>query len=724
MSKSKIFPGKMDVKKDILWRVYLVYFFICMLGLGIIYKTFQIQYVEGDKWRALAETSTTEIRKIEAVRGNIYASNGMLLATSIPNYEIAFDTGLPALTDEIFNANVDSLAFHLAILFPRKTERQYRKELVRARRKGARYHMIQRSANYNQLKTLKQFPICRLGRYRGGFIYKQINRRQKPFKQLAARTIGFDRPNVRPVGLEGAYAKYLRGVDGHRLEQKISGGVWKPIHDALEVEPQDGSDVITTIDVNIQDVAHNALEYQLTKNDADHGCVVLMEVKTGEIKAISNLKRSKSGAYYEWYNYAVGESTEPGSTFKLAAFIAAIEDGHLTLEDTVDTEDGSVQFYDQVMHDSHRGGYGVITVKEAFQKSSNVALSKLLSRCYKNNPQQFVDRLYKMGLNDPLGIDIAGEGAPMIKKPRDKDWSGITLPWMAVGYEVKQTPLQILTFYNAVANDGRMVKPQFIKEIKRRGKVIKSFPTEVLNESICSRSTIAQAKIMLEAVITEGTGKNLQNSTYRIAGKTGTARIANGKYGYKYEGKYSYQASFCGYFPAENPKYSCIVVVNAPSKNVYYGNQVAGPIFRDIADKVYASSIEIHENLVDQDPGGWAHREDGTSPMPYVTYGLQDDLEYVLSALDIPAEYQDRDSRWAVALPRDSSVSIEVRNLDEDIESGKVPNVVGMTAQDAIYMLENAGLKVRIVGGGMIVKQSIEAGTRIDNGSEIILELA
>jgi len=714
----------MDVRKDILWRVYVIYFFICLLGIGIIYKTFQIQTLEGDKWRSLAETATTEVHKIKAVRGNIYASEGSLLATSIPSYEVRFDTQLPTLTDEIFDTNVDSLAFHLSRLFPHKTERAYRKELIAARTEGNRYHLIHRSANYNELKTLKQFPICRLGRYGGGFIYKQLNRRQKPFNQLAARTIGFDRQDIRPVGLEGAYAKYLRGVDGHRLEQKISGGVWKPIHDAFEVEPKDGSDIITTIDINIQDVAQSALAHQLAKNDADHGCVVLMEVATGEIKAIANLKRSNSGNYYEWYNYAVGESTEPGSTFKLSALVAAIEDGHLSLEDTVDTEDGSVQFYDRVMHDSHKDGYGVITVKRAFEVSSNTALAKLINRSYRNDPQQFVDRLYRMGLNDVLGVDIAGEGKPMIKEPKDKDWSGITLPWMAVGYEVMQTPLQTLTFYNAVANNGRMVKPQFIKEIRRRGKLIKSFPTEVIQESICSRETIEDARAMLEGVITDGTGRNLRNSTYKIAGKTGTARIANGKYGYKYDGKYSYQASFCGYFPADNPKYSCIVVVNAPSKNVYYGNQVAGPIFRDIADKVYASSIDIHENLVGKKMESWAAREDGSSPIPYVTYGFQDDLEYILSTLDIPAHYQDVESTWAVAIPQDSIVSIEVRRLDEDIANEKVPNVIGMTAQDAIFVLENAGLRVRLVGGGMIVKQSIKAGSRIYNGKEIILELS
>ncbi len=714
----------MEVKKDILWRVYLVYFLICLMGLGILYKTFQIQTIEGDYWRAKAESYSTELKNIDAVRGNIYASDGSLLATSIPSYEIRFDAKLSYLTDEIFYGNVDSLAFCLAILFPDKTERQFRRELITARKEGNRYHLIRRSANYNEVKKIKGFPLCRLGRYRGGFIFKQKNRRQRPFKQLASRTIGYEREDVRPVGLEGAYSKYLRGVDGVRLEQKISGGVWKPIHDAMEIEPEDGSDIVTTIDVNIQDVAQQALRQQLIKNDADHGCVVLMEVSTGEVKAIANLKKSESGAYYEWYNYAIGESTEPGSTFKLAAVIAAMEDGHLDMNDSVDTENGSIQYYDRVMHDSHQGGYGKISLKQAFEKSSNVGISKLLVQSYGDNPQQFIDRLYSMNLNKPLDVDIAGEGDPVVKNVKDKDWSGITLPWMSIGYEVRQTPLQVLAFYNAVANDGEMVKPILIKEIRRRGKVVKSFKPIIINDAICSKSTIKNAKILLEGVIQQGTGVNLRNDTYRIAGKTGTARIANNSYGYKYDGRYSYQASFVGFFPADKPKYSCIVVINAPSNDVYYGNLVAGPVFKEIADKVYSSSLDIHDNLAEETNPHWSPRENGTSPMPYVTYGFQNDLEKVLSSLGIPAVYQNPETRWAVVNRIDSTIHVEVRRLDNDLKNNRMPNVVGMTAKDVLYVLENAGLRVKILGGGMIVEQSIEPGTMIYKGTRIILTLS
>jgi len=714
----------LDIKKDILWRVYLIYFVMCLFGISIIYKSFQIQVIEGEKWRNKAESLTTTYINIEAIRGNIYAADGSLLATSIPTYEVRFDAGLEFLTNEIFNENVDSLAFSLSQLFQDKSEKQYRRELITARRERARYHLIQHNVNYNELKRLKEFPICRLGQYKGGFIYIQRNKRKKPFQLLAARTIGYDRKDVRPVGLEGAYGGYLRGVGGKRLMQKISGGVWKPINDANEIEPKDGSDIITTIDITIQDVAENALSEQLILNNADHGCVVLMEVKTGEIKAIANLKKSESGGYYEGYNYAVGESTEPGSTFKLPALIAAIEDGYAELDDTVDTEDGTKQYYDQVMRDSRKGGYGVITLQESFEKSSNVGVSKIISRHYAKNPQAFVDRLYKMNLNNKLGFELAGEGSPKIKQPSDKDWSGTTLPWMSVGYEVKQTPLQILTFYNAVANGGRMVKPMLIKKIVRRGKVIKSFNPVIINESICSKSTIEKAKRMLEGVIEIGTGRNLKNNTYMIAGKTGTVQIANNKYGYKYDGKYSYQASFVGYFPADNPKYTCIVVVNAPSNDVYYGNLVAGPIFKEIADKVYAGSIDIHKNLADDPAPTWVKKEDGTLSVPFSKYGYQDDIQNIFSELQVPAYYQNPNTRWVVTNPEDSIVNVLVRKLEADIKRGIVPNLVGMTAQDAVYILENAGLKVKVLGGGMIVNQSIEAGSVLKKGGEIVLRLS
>jgi len=370
-----------------------------------------------------------------------------------------------------------------------------------------------------------------------------------------------------------------------------------PINDDKGIEPEDGSDLITTINVNFQDVAEHALLDKVKSNNADHGCALLMEVQTGEILAIANLSRDEDGDYYEYYNYAIGESTEPGSTFKLASLIAALEDDKIKLSDSVDTENGKTKYYDAVMHDSHRGGYGIISVKKAFEVSSNVGVSKLIYRSYWKNPQEFIDRLYSMHLNEPTGIEISGEGHPEIKNVSDKSWSGVTLPWMSIGYEVKLTPLQILTFYNAIANNGKMVRPQFVKEIRRNGKVVRTIKRSIIDDAICSEKTVLAAKEMLEAVVARGTARNLLNSHYKIAGKTGTAQIANEKYGYKYNSTVSYQASFVGYFPADKPKYSCIVVINAPSKDVYYGNQVAGPVFKEIADKVYASSIDIQEEL-------------------------------------------------------------------------------------------------------------------------------
>ncbi len=619
----------MKEKQVIFSRVYLVYGMICLFAMIIVGQAVNLQLVQGEKWRGKEESLTRNFREIEAVRGNIYASDESLLATSIPKYEVRFDAYTDALTDDYFNEYVDSLAFELSQLFPEKSKSEYLISLKSARKKKARYHLIRRNVKFTDLKVLKEFPIFNRGKYKGGFIAVQQNKRVRPFKVLAARTIGYEREGSKPVGLEGAYSKELSGVKGEMWMQKIAGGVWMPLDDNGGREPEDGSDVYTTIDVNIQDVAENALLNQLETHQADHGCVALMEVSTGDIKAIANLKRNKDGSYYESYNYVVGESTEPGSTFKLASLMAAFEDGFLDLDDMVDTENGTTKFYDRTMRDSHKGGYGKISIKESFMKSSNVAISKEINRVYAANPQGFVDRLYKMDLNKKLGIEIAGEGSPLIKSTDDDSWSGITIPWMSIGYEVQMTPLQILTFYNAVANDGKMVRPRFVSEIRQGGKLVKKYDTEVINNSICSKKTIKMAKEMLESVVESGTGRNLKNSRYKIAGKTGTAQIANSKYGYKgYESKVSHQASFVGYFPADNPKYTCIVVVNAPSQNVYYGNLVAGPIFKEVADKVYASSIQIHDELNKKE-----HL--AQSRIPYAKDGSFSDLSKIYNELAI-----------------------------------------------------------------------------------------
>ncbi len=685
---------------------------ICLFAIIIIFQTFKLQVWEGEKWRAKEEALTRNFREIEAVRGNIYAADESLLATSIPKYEVRFDANTDALKDAYFNENVDSLAYQLSQLFPEKTRQEYLTELKMARVKGKRYHLIRRNVKFTELKILKEFPIFRKGKFKGGFISVQQNKRVRPFKILAARTIGYEREGSKPVGLEGAYSKELSGIKGEMQMQKIAGGIWMPISEESGREPEDGSDIYTTIDVNIQDVAEHALLNQLETHKADHGCVALMEVSTGDIKAIANLKRNKNGTYYESYNYVVGESTEPGSTFKLASLMAAFEDGYLDLDDMVDTENGTTKFYDLTMRDSHHGGYGKISIKESFVKSSNVGISKEINRVYSAKPQEFVDRLYKMDLNKKLGIEIAGEGAPLIKSTDDEYWSGVSIPMMSIGYEVQMTPLQILTFYNAIANDGKMVKPRFVTEVRQSGKLMKQYDTEVINNSICSKKTIKMAKEMLEGVVEKGTGKNLKNSMYKIAGKTGTAQIANAKYGYKYDSKVSHQASFVGYFPADNPKYTCIVVVNAPTQNVYYGNLVAGPIFKEVADKVYANSIQIHDEL-----GTKEHL--AISRIPYAKDGYYNDLSKVYSTLDIKTSKEGVNPKWARVVTGEKEVKI----YKKKIAPIYVPDVTGMSIKDALYILENQGLSVQFIGNGVVKKQSISPGEKIIKGEKIILEL-
>lgn len=701
-----------EQKQIIFSRVYLIYGMVCLFAVIIIFQTFKLQVWEGEKWRAKEESLTRNYREIGAVRGNIYAADESLLATSIPKYEVRFDANSDATTDAFFNNNVDSLAYQLSRLFPEKSHSEFLVDLKLARKNKERYHLIKRNVKFTELKSLKAFPIFREGKYKGGFINVQQNKRVRPFNMLASRTIGYEREGVKPVGLEGAYSKELSGIKGERWMQKIAGGVWMPISENNGKESKDGSDVYTAIDVNIQDVAENALLNQLETHQADHGCVALMEVSTGKIKAIANLKRNKDGTYGEGYNYVVGESTEPGSTFKLASLMAAFEDGYLNLEDMVNTEDGTTKFYDLTMRDSHKGGYGKISVKDAFIKSSNVGISKEINRVYGARPQEFVDRLYKMNLNKKLGIEIAGEGAPLIKSTDDEYWSGVSLPMMSIGYEVQMTPLQILTFYNAVANDGKMVKPKFVNEIRQRGKLIKAYETEVINNSICSKKTIKMVKEMLEGVVEEGTANNLKNSLYKIAGKTGTAQIANAKYGYKYESKVSHQASFVGYFPADNPKYTCIVVVNAPAQNVYYGNLVAGPIFKEVADKVYASSIQIHDELAKKE-------QLALSRIPYAKDGYYNDLSRIYSALNIKTSTEGVNPIWAKTATSEKEVKIYKKNIAPIY----VPDVTGMSIRDALYILENQGMNVRFSGNGVVKTQSILPGEKIIKGEKIILEL-
>jgi cell division protein FtsI (penicillin-binding protein 3) len=706
----------MSVKKDILFRVAIVYIAFLLFGLLIVGRIIYLQVFEKKEWTDKANTFALKTMNIPANRGSIYASDGRLLASSVPYYEVHFDAKCENLTDRVFNKGIDSLALCLSRLFGDRSKEAYKQSLIAARQKGKRYHLVKSGVNYIQLKKLQEFPIFRLGRYKGGLIYMQENRRVRPHQNLAGRLIGYTSKDVdgNVVGIEGAYNDQLAGIQGVRLMQRLTGDAWMPMNDRNEIEPRDGRDIITTIDVNLQDVAQKALLQQLISQGAQYGTAVLMEVKTGEVKAMVNLGRDENGYYREVQNYAIGESTEPGSTFKLPVLIAALEDGVVELEDTIDTGNGTFRYYDKTIRDEHfeHGGYGKITVEQVFEYSSNVGMAKIITGAYKEKPGDFIDRLYGMRLNEKLGIDIKGEGKPEIRYPGDKYWSGISMAMMAHGYEVRITPLQTLTFYNAIANNGKMVKPRFVKEIRYHGKLVRRYNTEVLQSSVCSRSTLRKVKKMLEGVVESGTARNLDNPLIKIAGKTGTNQIYNKKYGYKSSSEVSYQASFVGYFPADAPQYSCIVVVNSPSKNVYYGNMVAGPVFLEIARKVFATSVDMHPVV--------ARNKDIPLDLPYSKTGNRNELRQVLKELDVPVENSHMRTEWVSTEKKEDAVAFSNRS----IVHGLVPNVVSMGAKDAIYLLENAGLRVRLLGRGSVRQQSVAPGSRIRKGDLITLEMS
>ena len=708
----------MEARKDIALRTYFLYTLISILGITICARVFYIQHMEGNKWQNEEANMTTSFRTIEAVRGNIYAEDGNLLATSLPYFDVAMDVNTDYMTDDIFTSNLDSLSMCLSTLFKDKTEREYYKLLKTARDNGERYIMLQHSVSYDDLQKLKHFPLIRLGKYKGGLIIVQNNRRELPFRDLAARTIGYERDNVQPVGMEGAYDSYLAGVNGQGLMTKTAGGIWVPLSNDENLQPQNGCDIISSINVNYQDVAESALRTQLIQHHADHGCVVLMEVKTGKILAIANLTRKdSSNTYEEMYNYATGESMEPGSTFKLFSLLVAMEDGMVNPTDTVNLEGGQHSYYDRVMKDAEHNDEErtSVSVERAFEISSNVGISKIIYKRYASQPEKFVDGLCRLGINQPLHISIPGEGAPMIPNPRSSNWYGTTLPWLSVGYGLTMTPLQTLAIYNAVANNGVMVKPQFVDAITKDGKVVKKFDPVVMNPSICSSSTLKKLRKMLEGVVLKGTASNLRNTVYSIAGKTGTAQIAS-KGQYKVEAKANYRASFVGYFPADNPEYSCMVVVNSPSADGYYGNITAGPIFREIADKVYASSIGIDPPIDDT-------TNPGKNNNLYVKNGNADDTYKVFNALDVKYKTPSGITPWVEFNMVDSTLRVDDWSPQKQLAKGIIPDLKNMNAEDAVYLLENAHLKVTIIGSGAVREQSLEPGTNYAKGEKIILKL-
>ncbi|MCP4553234.1 MAG: transpeptidase family protein [Bacteroidetes bacterium] len=701
----------MATKRDILWRVYLVYFIVLLFGLGIIAKVVYIQLYESEELLLKAQKQELKHVSLEANRGNIYDDNGNLLATSVPVFEIRLDIDSEHISDALFNSKIDSLALGLSKLFGRFSTWSYKSKLKKARKDGNRYYLIERRATYSQLKELRKFPILRRGKYLGGLIAIPKTTRKMPFGSLAKRTIGYENREAGIyVGLEGAYANYVQGIAGQQLQRKLNNGDWIPVNDENDILPIDGKDIITSIDISIQDVAENALNQHLIKHGASQGCAVLMEVNTGFVKAIVNLRyNSKSNTYEESYNYAIAENVEPGSTFKLVSIIAALELGRINLNDSIDTGNGEMKYYDRIMRDDHKIGDGKITVRDAFEKSSNVGISKIITEMFEDKPSKYVDFITKVSIDKPLGLEILGEGTPFIKHPKNKKtWYGTTLPWMSIGYELTLTPLQTLTYYNAIANNGKMVKPQFVKEIRKGNQVIEYFDPIVIEKSICSQQTVDTVKSLLEGVVSRGTAKlTLGNSSYKIAGKTGTAQIAEGSSGYN---KSDYNASFVGYFPADEPKYSCIIVVNNPTKGRIYGSSVAAPVFKEIADKIVATQLNF------QTKNNGLEKYQST---PSVSKGQFEDIQALYVKMDLPVRSECKTEWYTSTIDASSE-----RFSDLGIPKGFVPNVRGMGVRDAVYLLESTGVKTKVIGKGKVSSQSIRAGTVIVAGMEIILNLS
>ena len=656
--------------KKIMTRFYIVISTMIIFSFLLMGKLIYIQVFEGERYKVIASNQTVKNVVLQPSRGNIYSEDGSLMATSVAQYEVRWDSKVPS--NSLYNNDKENLAKGLSSIL-QIPHTELIEKLENARMNNNRYMLVAKNLSYSKLKKIKSLPIFNLPSFKGGIIIEQQIKREHPLGKIAERTIGYElkslNGNYFRVGIEGAFGTYLRGEEGRRLKQRIANGQWKPINDVNEKEPTQGYDVFTTINLNIQDIAHSALLEQLEKYKADHGSAVVMESRTGKIRAIVNLGRTTENTYYEKLNYAVGELNEPGSTFKLISMIAALEDKVVDPEQLIDTGNGEIIFYNKYkVRDTKKGGYGLIPASKVFESSSNTGMVNIVYNHYKDDPSKFVNRLYNMGINRSLGLSIKGEPEPKIPYPTDKDWDGLDLPWMAYGYGVAMTPLQILSFYNAIANDGELLRPKFIEKIANAGeKPQKIFKKEILNPSICSKETLTKIKSMLFNVVDKkwGTAYQIKDSLFDVAGKTGTCQLDYTK------GEVQYISSFVGYFPVENPIYSCIVVIHRPDKKLgYYGSTVAAPVFKKIAKKIYIST---------------------------------------------PKETNIKRSEINISLEKTKQTKTN---------KTQIPDLIGKSNLDAISIVQKLGLNFKIIGEGRVIKQSIKAGTRIKEGELIILEFS
>ena len=705
----------MDVKRDILWRVYLSYILVVVVCLFILGKAFYIQQVQGAYWRGLSDSLHQRIVEIPADRGTIYSEDGQMLSTNVPQFDIYIDFRVEPLHEKggkSFRENIDSLSIALAELFKDQSASAYKEGLTKAYEAKEPNYELKKKINYKQYLQMAKFPLFRLGRYKSGFIAQEKNIRLNPYQNMGYRTIGLARDQNK-VGLELSYDTVLNGRNGKQLVRAIAGGVTVPVQEGeFEIEPETGKDIVSTLDVYIQEVTTNALMKMMIGNEAQHGVAMVMEVKTGKIKAIANLGKIRDGFYAEDLNYAITPS-EPGSTFKLVTLMQALEDGKVTLNSSINLEGGVWKVAGRTVYDSEKHGKHQATVLEAFEESSNVGMAKIAVNNYTNNPTAYFKHLTRLRLDSLSGIDLVGERRPQITKPGDKLWGPTTLPWMAFGYNIAIAPIQTLTVYNMVANNGVMMRPYLVNKIQEEGRVIKAITPKVYNPQVYSPATIKAAQAALEGVCINGTAKTLfKNSPYKVAGKTGTALVANGNKGYADK---IYQSSFAGYFPAENPQYTIVVIIkNKPHAYPFYGASVAGPVFKEIADRLYVTYIQ---NKMDQAP----------------TFNLKDSqlFNYTVAKTSLSAiakqlslTYQDStpsNAQWAKV--QGAGRNVKVGQELQMASDSTMPNISGMKLKDALWLCEKKGLIVKCSGKGKVVRQSILQGQYIQRGQQIFIEL-
>ena len=712
-------------KKSIMNRYFFIVVVMLLLGVFIIVKAAVIMFAERQYWQEVADRFVKENVIVRPNRGNILSSDGKLMASSLPEYRIYMDfmSGErkekdrlkdQKRRDEALKDSLDSICRGLHRIFPEKSVAYFKRHMQQGRKKKSRHWLIYPNRiSYIQYKEVKRLPIFRQSSNRGGFHTQNYNQRKHPFGQLAAQTLGrlyADTALGARNGIELAFDSVLRGRNGITHRQKVMDRFL----DIVDIPPVDGCDVVSTIDVRMQDICDKALRDKLEEINAYVGVAVLMEVKTGEVKAIVNLTKGNDGQYYEMNSNAISDLLEPGSTFKTASIMVALEDGKITPHTLVDTGNGVMNMHGSKMrdHNWYRGGYGQIDVTRILEVSSNIGVSYLIDKYYRDDPQKFVDGLKRMSLDQPLHLQIQGEGKPNLKGPDERYFAKTTLPWMSIGYESQIPPMNILTFYNAIANDGVMVRPKFVKALMREGEIVKEYPTEVINPKICSDTTLAQIRTILRSVVKNGLAKPAGNNQFDVSGKTGTAQISKGKAGYK-SGRTDYLVSFCGYFPSEAPKYSCIVSIQKPGLPAS-GGLMAGSVFGNIAKRVYAQDLRFDlRNAIDST----------SNPIPAVKAGELQEAMTVLDELEVPTEERFAAGHGKDVWGKPQTDSAAVLLTEREPQAGLVPNVVGMGAKDAVYLLEKQGLKVRLSGIGRVRRQSIPAGNRAVKGRTIALTL-